>query len=455
MSRSQNSTLFSRFKTVIGIEGGFIRRNIVSLYVLYFATYASSILTLPYLARTLGPSSFGSLAATQAYAWCIQMIVEYGFNFSGARAAQKIRSDKFALADLIANIHGAKSGLFALCFAVTLLLAPYIPAFHANSQLLVYGLIFGCAQGFTPIWIFQGIDRMKQFTVLDSSIRMVSTTFIFLLVKSPHDNGLAMGVQAIGACVTTMIGLTIIWWRVPLRVPSRQGILERLREGGNLFIYRLTYNVQMYANPLLLSFFAAPRFVAFYSGPERIAKFALGVIGPFSEGIYPYLGRKFDESQDSGRKLALYTVGATVLLTAGLSIVMFLLSPWLVRLALGDGFGDAVSVARILSFLPLVAGLVNSLGVQWMIPMGMGRKYNIITLCSFALHLCLSAILCSRWQHLGMASSVVLSQSVAALAMLYFVRHGINLKKAAKTPLRVQDQPLPVNVEEAVESAQL
>lgn len=422
--------LTKRIKALSETEGGFLRRNVLSLYALYFANYASSLLTLPYLARTLRPSAFGLLAASQAYAWCIQMIVEYGFNFSGTKAAQVRRKDKEALGQLIGDIHGAKVLLFVACCCLTLGTARFIPAFRTVPQLLFFSLLFGLAQGFTPVWIYQGIDRMKLYTVLDSAIRLGSTLAIFEIVRSPADTGLAMGAQAIGSCVSTVIGLVIAWRQIPFRMASLKGIKERLLEGSSFFVYRLTYNVQMYANPLLLSFFAAPRFVAFYSGPERLAKFFLGTIGPFSEGVYPYLSRKFDESHDGGKKIAMYSLLVTASVTLCISAGLFITAPWFIPLVLGKNFSEAIPVIRVLAFLPFVAGIVNSLGIQWMIPMGLSKKYNTITLSSFALHVGLSSVLCSRWQHLGMASSVILSQAISAVAMSFLIHRNLACRPA-------------------------
>jgi polysaccharide transporter, PST family len=403
-------------------EGGFVRRNVLSLYLLYLANYASSLLTLPYLARVLGPASFGLLAASQAYSWCIQMVVEYGFNFSGTKEAQVRRNDRDRLGSLIAEIHGAKAMLFVVCLAVTLLIRGYITPFAVNSRFLWASLVFGLAQGFTPVWIYQGIDRMRLFTVLDTSVRLLGTIAIFRFTTSPADAPIAMEIQAAISVVSTIIGLVIAFRKIPVCGTTLKAIRERFADGASFFVYRMTFNIQMYANPLILSFFAAPQFVAFYSGPERLAKFFLGTIGPLTEGIYPYLSRKFDESAAHGRRLAAYVLAATSGLCLLMSLGLFIAAPFLVHITLGPKFDNAVPVLRILAFLPFVSGLVNSLGIQWMIPMGLKKQYNFVTITSFVAHVALSAFLCGRFQQIGLASSVIFTQSLTAVAMYVFIQ---------------------------------
>jgi PST family polysaccharide transporter len=416
-------------------EFAFLRRNVFSLYILYFASYSASIVTLPYLTRTLGPEGFGVLASAQAYAWCIQMVVEYGFNFSGSKAAQSVRHDREALGALVGNVNGAKLLLFAAAFCLTLLFRPYVSALAHSQRFFFACLGFGLAQGLSPVWFFQGTDRMRLFTVLDVISRCLATAGIVIWVKSPADAPLALELQAAGAAVTTVVGFVVAGRAAAMRLWTVAGVRRVLSEGRSLFAYRLTTNVHMYANPLILSMFAAPSYVAFYSAPERIVKFLLMTITPFSEAVYPFLSRKFDASAEEGRRLATSALILTVVWTSMMSAGLLIGAPFIIRTALGRNFDGAIEVIRILAVFPIAAGIVNCLGIQWMLPSGLGSAYNRIVAAVFVIHVALAAMLARRYHHVGMAMAVVASQVVAAALMWLAIRKNARLRHTPKAEL--------------------
>src|SRR5271170_3092180 len=71
---------------------GFIH-NVIALYGVQACTYALPLLTLPYLARVLGPSGWGVVVFAQAIGEVIACIVEYGFDISASRETSLQRHD--------------------------------------------------------------------------------------------------------------------------------------------------------------------------------------------------------------------------------------------------------------------------------------------------------------------------------------------------------------------------
>ena len=59
--------------------------NLISLYGLQVLNNLVPIVTLPFLARTLGSAHWGALAFAEAVANYASLIVEYGFGLSATR----------------------------------------------------------------------------------------------------------------------------------------------------------------------------------------------------------------------------------------------------------------------------------------------------------------------------------------------------------------------------------
>jgi PST family polysaccharide transporter len=276
---------------------------------------------------------------------------------------------------------------------------------------------------------------MRLFTVLDVISRCLATAGIVIWVKNPADAPLALELQAAGAAVTTVVGFVFVRRAAAMRLGTVSGVRRVLAEGRSLFAYRLTTNVQMYANPLILSMFAAPRYVAFYSAPERIVKFLLMTITPFSEAVYPFLSRKFDDSAEEGRRLATSVLVLTIVWTSLMSVGLLIGAPFIIKTALGRNFDGAIEVIRILSIFPVAAGIVNCFGIQWMLPAGLGSAYNRIVVAVFVIHVALASVLASRYHHVGMAIAVVSSQGAAGVLMWLAIRKNARLRQEPSAEL--------------------
>ncbi|HHP2560376.1 TPA: oligosaccharide flippase family protein, partial [Klebsiella pneumoniae] len=62
-----------------------IRSEIIYLYAIQISNVILPLITIPYLARVLGADFFGKFSYAQAISVIAIFIVDFGFNFSGAR----------------------------------------------------------------------------------------------------------------------------------------------------------------------------------------------------------------------------------------------------------------------------------------------------------------------------------------------------------------------------------
>ena len=72
-------------------------RNLFYLYDVQAANYLFPLVTLPYLARVLGPEGFGKLALAQALVLYLYAFLEYGYQFTATREVARNREDRAKL----------------------------------------------------------------------------------------------------------------------------------------------------------------------------------------------------------------------------------------------------------------------------------------------------------------------------------------------------------------------
>lgn len=420
--------------------------NIVALYGVQIANYIFPLIIIPYLARVLGPIGWGTVAMAQAFGQYIALMVEYGFSLSATREVARARNSLNRREELLAGIMGAKVLLAFLAVGIAWVASRWVGAFRADPAVLWAGVFWALALAFSPMWYFQGMERMRFVAALDVIAKTVSLVSILLLVQTPGDAWKVPTLMGLASLVSTFIGLVTAYREVPFRFPSIRGIANVLQIGWSMFLFRSAVSLYTVGNTFILGLFAPPQIVGYYAGAEKISKAFVGLLGPVSQALYPRLSHLVQESRAEAARIA--RVGVQIMGLGGLlmGIIVFILAPLLVRLLLGLGYEPVVSVLRMLALLPPLIALSNVLGIQWMLPLGLDRPFNVIIISAGLLNLVLAVILAPFFTHMGMALAVVISETFVTASVYLFLRRRaqnlLALSRAGQISLHERESSL-------------
>jgi len=403
-----------------------IVHNIGALYAVQIATYVVPLTVIPYLARVLGPYHWGRVAFAQALGIYFSLIVDFGFQLSAARKVARSVDDKQAIERTLAGVMGAKILLAIACIAMFFLLQIAFPVFARDRRLLWIGAIAGIGQGFSILWLYQGLERMKTSSSIDIATKAVYLIGVFLVIRHPTDDWKVVGLQCVCNVTGTLILLRRAYSEFQFRLPDIAGIWDEMRESASMFLFRSAIFLYTTANALILGIVASPVAVGFYAGPEKITRAILGLLNPVSQSIFPRVSRVVVTDPKRAIYLARVSLIGTLSFGLILGIGLYVYAPTVIRILLGRGYEQAIPVLRILSFLLPTISTANVLGIQWMLPLGMDRAYNKAVISAGLLNLGLAAWWASRWQQVGMAWAVVSAETlVTSLICIFLWRSGL------------------------------
>ena len=194
--------------------------NVLALYGVQAGRKLLPLLSIPYLARVLGPGGWGTVAFVQAMAEFLVIIIEFGFNISATREVARNRDNPQECGRVMAGVLGAQAMLAAAGLAVALIAAQFLPVVSNHPRLLIAGLAYAVGQGFAPLWFFQGLERMRLSAGLELTGKILSLIGIFVFVHSPADNWKVLALAAVAPALTTAVGLALAYRTIPIHLPT-------------------------------------------------------------------------------------------------------------------------------------------------------------------------------------------------------------------------------------------
>jgi polysaccharide transporter, PST family len=399
--------------------------NIFSLGVLQSANYILPLLTLPYLVRVLGPEYFGLLAfatATNAY---FMLITDYGFNLSATRQVSIHRDNQDKVNEIFSSVMMIKTGLMIISFGLMLLLVFSFEKFsqHWKVYFITFGLVIG--QVLFPVWLFQGMERMKYITYLNISSKAFFTVSIFIFVEEQADYLLVPLLTSMGFIVTGIWSLYLVKkeFSVSFIWQNSSTLKLQLTEGWHIFFSSMAISLYTIFTTFLLGLFTNNTVVGYFAGANKIVQGINGLVSPISHAIYPLICKKMQENKQAGLAFihkTTWVVGTGMFIV---SFLLFYLAEPIVNLLLGQEYQQSILLLQIMAFLPFLVVLSNMMAVQGLYSLGLYKLVSKYTLFVSLLHVVLLSISTLYLYEYGAVFTMVFSEIlIVLLSMYYFMR---------------------------------
>lgn len=415
-------------------------QNALALYGVTIANALLPLVLIPYLARVLRPEAWGVVLFAQTAAIWLGLLVEYGFAYSATREVARHMDQPEKLRQIVAEVMGGKLLLCLITAAISVILWLVIPAFRASPLLLIGALWIAVAQGLSPLWYFQGIERMRLPAVLDVLFRLLFVVSVFLWIKSPDDAASVLIFQAASITLSLLISLRLMYRQVSAGLCSLTRAWATLKDAWHFFLFVAVVNVYAKANSFILGLMATPALVSFYGGPERLMRGILSLTGPVNQVLYPRLTHLVKHDYPAARKTVRRGTVMVALIGMCLGLSLTLAAPWFVDLLFGKGYEAAVPVLRVLGLVCPFSAVNSVLGIRWMFPLGMERTYNRIVMWGAAMDVALVLLFIPIHGALG-AAWAVLATEVFITATVFVLLWRAKLNPFQRASLRAVEVP--------------
>mgnify|MGYP002673449243 FL=1 len=412
----------SEIKNKINIskDGKTVFANFGYLSLLQIAGYVFPLITMPYLARVIGADGFGKIAFASAIVVWIQTISDWGFNLTATRDVAQNRNNKEKVSRIFSNVLWARCILTILSGTILLLVVLAVPYLRKNADIIFVTFLLIPGYILFPDWFFQAIERMKYTTIFNLLIKLIFTISVFIFIHKREDYLIQPLLTAIGYLLCGIGALYLIFkrWGYYLYKPQWTEILETVRSSTDVFINNLMPNLYNSFSVMLLGFFGGSTANGLYDGGNKFPTIFYNFQSVLSRAFYPFLSRRPDKHS----LYAKLNVGSALI---G-ALLLIVVSPWVIKIMLGDEFENSVIVMQILSFSVVFLAMSYTYGTNYLIINHKEKPLRNLTFVSSIVGMCVSIPLVYYFSYIGAAITVLFCRGLLGIGAYVFVKYMNN-----------------------------
>lgn len=390
------------------------------------------LVTMPYLARTLGIDNQGTFSVLLAVVSVFVMMGCVGLNIYGQREVAYNRSDPEKRDRIFWEIQLLRF----LMLGVSLLVYFSFIWFNANikpiinvyqpSLFMLFALEIGASM-LDISWYYQGIENFKFQTVRNFVVKLTGLALIIIFIKSKDDLWLYILIYTL----TNLIGNGSLWYD-RLRYgkflpPRRHSFLRHLKFSFIMFLPQIATTVYAQLDRVMLGgLLNDNNFQAgIYDNAEKIVKVALTVVTSIglvmlSRIANTYIKNEKEKATDYIKSsFKLYLTLATPIMFGLAGIASNFIPRFFVD---AKGAEQIVPVMIMLCPIIMLIGGSSVFGTQYLLPTNRMKPYTLSVFAGMIVNVILNFFLIRPFGAFGAAISTVVAETAVLAIQLIALR---------------------------------
>ena len=423
-----------------------IKKNYLYNVIYQVFLLLSPLLVTPYISRVLSADGIGQYSFTLSIATYFTIFGALGFNYYAQREIAKHQDDKYEQSKILYEVFICRGFAVSISIITNLLLCIfYIYGEYTNLMLILSLNIIAVA--FDITFFFQGNEEFGKIIFRNIIIKIISIIAIFVFVNAEDDLNIYTFINA----TSTLISNIALWGYMPKYLKKVSFKLlkpfSHLKGTLKLFIPTIATSIYLVLDKTLIGVMITDTYVVVSDGIEvvknysdlengyyeqamKLVKMAMVIITSMGTVMIPRNSNEIKNGNIEKVKSNIYTSSKLVWML-GIPMVfgLILVAPNMVPWFFGDGYDKCIILISIFSFLIIIIGFSNVLGIQYLVPSGKDNIFAICLLVGAAINLTLNLILIPYFWSIGAAISSICAELVITLLMTFFVRKELNILK--------------------------
>ena len=408
-----------------------IIENFFSLSILNALNVLLPLVTLPYILHTVGKANYGAYSYVYVVLQYVILFSTYGFNFSATKQISQCRDNKEAVTRIYNAVIVCKSVIAVALSALLLLFSRLVFKDDVGLLMFFYGLGMVVGDIFTPVWLFQGMEKMKYMTIVNASSKILFTILIFIVVRASDDYYLLILLNSFGYMLAGLLSLVLVRFQFNIRFhrSTLNDIITQFKDGGAVFGSTFGMNLYRNANIIILKQFVSDDLVGIYSAAEKVIKGFQSIISPAAQALFPHLSHRFkgQSVKDNTRLLRKISVPFTAVVVL-VTIGVYLFAPLISEILCGREFVATVPLIRIMTLVILFGEINYLVGIVGLVNMD-GQAQFFRSVLITGLFSVIFMLICTPYWGITAAAWAMSLSEILLFCLCLFSLYRINEQK--------------------------
>jgi PST family polysaccharide transporter len=369
-------------------------KNIFFLGLMQGANYILPFITIPYLVRTIGIENYGLVAFAQSFAAYFVIFTDYGFSLSATKLISINRDNSQKISEIFSSVLFVKLAFVIFSVILSTVIIFSFKKFYSEYEIFYFSLLLLIGQMLFPVWLFQGLEKMKYITFINILIKLFFTLCIFIFIRQEKDYLYVPLINSLGFLVGGLVAFYIAIKQFNIKFSfNLANIKNQLIDGWHLFLAILSTNIYRNANTFFLGLVSTNTAVGYYALASKIIISLQALMSPIGQSLYPHLSKKYHTISRKNAIKNLFSIAKYYgLVLFVIVFLVFVFSNFIIKIIAAKPMIEAVIDMRVLSFVIFFGSFNYLFGTIGLINLNFERYFTkcIVFVSIFDIITCLT-----------------------------------------------------------------
>lgn len=409
-------------KFVNGLKRSYFYNASYQLFSLFLP-----LLTMPYTARVLGPSSLGIHSYTAANTQYFILVASIGITY-GCQQISANRQNKYLKSQIFWELLLLRLLISAFVIILFFIFTTYtkniyrIYYFAQSLQIIAITL--------DTSWFFQGLEKFKLIIIRNFLIRIVSAVCIFVLVKDTTDLLAYIYIISLTALICNLLLFPSLKNELEKPHIQKSNFLRHIKPAILLLLPEMVIPLYVSINKTILGITNNISAVAYFENADRITKVLITFITASGAVLIPrinylYAHQKFEQI----KKIINTSFLITNFLCLPISLGMLALSKDFSLLFFSNKFSGIECFISIDTILIIIIIWSNVIGMQFLIPTQRMKQYFYSVTIGAFVNLLLVYPFILILHDIGVVYATIIAEVAVTSYQFYTVRKHLDIQQ--------------------------
>jgi PST family polysaccharide transporter len=400
--------------------------NFLSLSILQIGNYVLPMITLPIIARIIGPDKYGAVNYAFAFVGYFIMLVNAGFDLYGTRQIIGFKGDKQKISELFSRITLAKVYICVVSTILFLFCLFSIQQLREEKLLAIFTYLMCIGWIINPSWLYNGMQESRRYAVFSFVSKLLFSVAVVLMVTKKSDYIYHPLITSLAHILVSGISFyyALKKYELKLHWVKFKRVLRTLNENKSLSLIWWITNQASSTGIVVAGFLLTSSEVGYYSAALRMIIIIQSIVSmPLNTVLFPYIGEAFAKSYDDGMDRVHRSFPYLVFLAIAIAAGTIIVANPLIFIFFGGEFTSSAGILRVLAIALFFSTVNAALGQQVLLNLKKDTAQIIFITGGFVLNIILLLVCISGYGVTGAAIAWPVAEVVIFIGYLIYLRN--------------------------------